>query len=548
MRRRDAPGVPESRLLPDPASALRDGECPLCGRFVDRTLRCVRDRLSLTTPSKRPIPQALPAGSTVSALVASTPLGDADATAGDGTCACPGTHPPVAICMTLLVVGVNHRSAPSRVLDQVGLTPDEAEGLVGRPRGQRRRRRGDRPGDLQPGRGLRRRDPLPPGGDGRGRPDGQVDRLRSRRPSSSTATCTSTPPPWPTCSPWPPDWTRWWWARPRSWARCVPASCGARTAAPRGACSTASASGPCGPASGSTPRPASTARASRWCPSRSTPPPRSSVTSPSAGCSSSAPGRWAPWPPPRWSRAGASEVVVANRTTAGRRARRRRDPRGPRDRPRRTCPRRWPRSTSPSAARAPRTASSTSRSPAPPGRRAPRTGRWSLLDLALPHDVDPEVGDLPGVTRIDLASLATLPATAASEADVRAARAIVAEEVEACLAAVAGQAVEPVLVSLRAHVGGVLDAEMERLRLRLTGLDAARLRRGRARDAPRHGHPAAPADRPDEAAGRRAGRRPLRRGPVRPVRPGPVAAGVGGGPVDRPRPGPDAPHAPGGPR
>jgi glutamyl-tRNA reductase len=96
-----------------------------------------------------------------------------------------------------------------------------------------------------------------------------------------------------------------------------------------------------------------------------------------------------------------------------------------------------------------------------------------VLDLALPHDVDPEVGDLPGVTRVDLAALATMPATAASEADVRTARAIVAEEVEAYLALVAGQAVEPVLVSLRAHVGGVLDAEMDRLRLRLTGLDAA---------------------------------------------------------------------------
>jgi glutamyl-tRNA reductase len=95
-----------------------------------------------------------------------------------------------------------------------------------------------------------------------------------------------------------------------------------------------------------------------------------------------------------------------------------------------------------------------------------------VLDLALPHDVEPEVGDLPGVTRIDLAALATMPAAAASEADVRDARAIVAEEVEAYLAAVAGQAVEPVLVSLRAHLGGVLDAEMDRLRLRLTGLDA----------------------------------------------------------------------------
>jgi glutamyl-tRNA reductase len=103
---------------------------------------------------------------------------------------------------------------------------------------------------------------------------------------------------------------------------------------------------------------------------------------------------------------------------------------------------------------------------------APADQPLVALDLALPHDVAPEVGDLPGVTRIDLAALATLPATAASEADVRDARAIVAEEVEAHLAAVAGQAVEPVLVSLRAHLGGVLDAEMDRLRLRLTGLDA----------------------------------------------------------------------------
>ena len=106
--------------------------------------------------------------------------------------------------------------------------------------------------------------------------------------------------------------------------------------------------------------------------------------------------------------------------------------------------------------------------------RASAAGRpLVVLDLALPHDVSPEVGELPDVTLLDLASLAALPATAASEADLRAARAIVADEVEACLAAVAGQTVEPVLVSLRAHVGGVLDAEIERLRLRQSGLDAA---------------------------------------------------------------------------
>lgn len=94
-----------------------------------------------------------------------------------------------------------------------------------------------------------------------------------------------------------------------------------------------------------------------------------------------------------------------------------------------------------------------------------------VLDLALPHDTDPEIGTLPGVTRIDLAALATLPATAASEADVQVCRRIVADEVEAFLAAQAAQQVEPTLVSLRAHAGSVVDAELARLRLRLASVD-----------------------------------------------------------------------------
>ncbi len=94
-----------------------------------------------------------------------------------------------------------------------------------------------------------------------------------------------------------------------------------------------------------------------------------------------------------------------------------------------------------------------------------------ILDLAMPHDTDPAVSELPGVTRIDLAGLATLPATAASEADATAARQIVADEVQAYLASAAAHQVEPTLVSLRAHGGTVLDAEMARLRLRLTAVD-----------------------------------------------------------------------------
>jgi glutamyl-tRNA reductase len=96
-----------------------------------------------------------------------------------------------------------------------------------------------------------------------------------------------------------------------------------------------------------------------------------------------------------------------------------------------------------------------------------------VLDLALPHDTDPAIAELPGVTRIDLAWLAAHPAAAASEADVAAARRLVADEVAAHLADVAGQQVEPTLVSLRAHAGGVIDDEMARLRLRLAAADDA---------------------------------------------------------------------------
>jgi glutamyl-tRNA reductase len=96
-----------------------------------------------------------------------------------------------------------------------------------------------------------------------------------------------------------------------------------------------------------------------------------------------------------------------------------------------------------------------------------------ILDLAMPHDTDPAVAELAGVTRIDLGTLAELPATEASEADTRLARQIVADEVDAYLSLAAAQQVEPTLVSLRAHAGSVLESEMRRLRMRLSGLDEA---------------------------------------------------------------------------
>jgi glutamyl-tRNA reductase len=94
-----------------------------------------------------------------------------------------------------------------------------------------------------------------------------------------------------------------------------------------------------------------------------------------------------------------------------------------------------------------------------------------VVDLALPHDVDEAVASLPGVTRIDLNALADLPAARASEQDVELARAIVADEVRAYLAAMAALRVEPIVLSLRARADDVVEAEIQRLRLRLPSLD-----------------------------------------------------------------------------
>jgi len=94
-----------------------------------------------------------------------------------------------------------------------------------------------------------------------------------------------------------------------------------------------------------------------------------------------------------------------------------------------------------------------------------------VVDLALPHDTEPEIGELPLVKRIDLAALADAPGAYVSERDVAAARSIVAEEVVTFVGAIAAQRVEPVVVSLRARADEVVDGELERLRLRLPQLD-----------------------------------------------------------------------------
>jgi glutamyl-tRNA reductase len=97
----------------------------------------------------------------------------------------------------------------------------------------------------------------------------------------------------------------------------------------------------------------------------------------------------------------------------------------------------------------------------------------AVVDLALPHDVDPAVAELPGVALIDLARLAEVVNSSDGANDVGAVRGIVAEEIIAFLAARSSATVTPTVVALRSMATGIVDAEMARLSARLPDLDPA---------------------------------------------------------------------------
>jgi glutamyl-tRNA reductase len=97
----------------------------------------------------------------------------------------------------------------------------------------------------------------------------------------------------------------------------------------------------------------------------------------------------------------------------------------------------------------------------------------ALVDLALPHDIDPTVADLPGVTLVTLADLVDDLRDSEAGAEVDAVRTIVTDEVAAFLSARSQSGVTPTVVALRTMATGVVESEMERLQRRLPGLDDA---------------------------------------------------------------------------
>jgi glutamyl-tRNA reductase len=97
-------------------------------------------------------------------------------------------------------------------------------------------------------------------------------------------------------------------------------------------------------------------------------------------------------------------------------------------------------------------------------------GALVIMDLAMPRDVEPAVADLPGVVLIGMDQLSE-HAGAVRDDDVAAVRTILEAELAAYQSAMDAARVAPTVVALRAKAAGVVDAELARLAGRLSADD-----------------------------------------------------------------------------
>ncbi|MEU6488152.1 glutamyl-tRNA reductase [Streptomyces sp. NPDC046887] len=102
--------------------------------------------------------------------------------------------------------------------------------------------------------------------------------------------------------------------------------------------------------------------------------------------------------------------------------------------------------------------------------RGPGAAPLALLDLAMPRDIDAAAHRLPGVRLVDIESLAEAAADAPMAADVDRVRAIVGAEVATFGAAQRAAHITPTVVALRTMAADVVASEMARLEGRLPGL------------------------------------------------------------------------------
>ncbi|HXT46608.1 MAG TPA: glutamyl-tRNA reductase [Pseudonocardiaceae bacterium] len=108
------------------------------------------------------------------------------------------------------------------------------------------------------------------------------------------------------------------------------------------------------------------------------------------------------------------------------------------------------------------------------GVAATRRNPLVVCDLGLPRNVEPGVGEVPGVTLLDLNTVAQrLQHQGSGSGSVSAAHRLIAQEVRDYLAAQRAAEVTPTVAALRKRAAEVVDAELLRLEGRLPALDAA---------------------------------------------------------------------------
>lgn len=96
-----------------------------------------------------------------------------------------------------------------------------------------------------------------------------------------------------------------------------------------------------------------------------------------------------------------------------------------------------------------------------------------IVDIAVPRDVDHEVGRLPGVTLLDMDDLRAFADAGAQarRAEVASVQELLDEELERYVGATSAREVAPMIVALRARAEAIRTAELERSSSRLSPLD-----------------------------------------------------------------------------
>ena len=258
----------------------------------------------------------------------------------------------------------------------------------------------------------------------------------------------------------------------------------------------------CGSASAGMPRPASTGPGRRSSPPRSTARRRAASRSGAPGAGRrrrrhGRPGGRPPRPPRRRRRS-----IVLNRTPT--RGRGWPPGRGRAGRARRRSPSSWPEPTSLVSCTGATGVVVDADAVAPALARATGRPPLAVLDLALPHDVDPVLAADPRVHHIGLAALADDLAERRGLGRRRPGAADRGRGGRRVPRRPAGRPATPTVVALRSMATDVVDAELSRLWARLPAADDARARRGRADRPPGRGQAAARAHHPGQGAHRRS--------------------------------------------